>query len=65
MLLFLVVKEPSGEHERLRRKIANGVREQWYYLRTELNKIKRLARGNAQVESAVKMAFDNGAEQER
>lgn len=49
-------------HEYLRRKIENGVTEQWYYLRSELNKLRQENNGNANLQQRIDRVLENGAD---
>nr|XP_006818474.1 PREDICTED: alpha-(1,6)-fucosyltransferase-like [Saccoglossus kowalevskii] len=35
--------EPSADHEKLRRRVDNGVNEIWYYIKSKLNEIKQMS----------------------
>ena len=49
-------------HEYLRRKIENGVVEQWYYLRSELNKIKQSNNENEGLKQHIDRVLENGVD---
>ncbi|XP_077997267.1 alpha-(1,6)-fucosyltransferase-like [Glandiceps talaboti] len=58
------VGEPSREHEKIRRRIENGVTELWFYIRSELNKIRQL--GNEQkINEKVSEVLQDGGHQQR
>ena len=54
---------PSFEHELLRRKIENGVKEMWYYLRSQLNSLQDL--GPRVVKETVDNILQEGADHQR
>ncbi|XP_013386985.1 alpha-(1,6)-fucosyltransferase-like [Lingula anatina] len=56
---------PSAEHEKLRRKLYNGVTELWYFIRSELKKIKNVAKDNRQLNTKVNDLLDDAGHQER
>ena len=57
--------EPGSDHENIRRKVYNGVVELWYYLKSELSKIKDTVRENTDATSKINEVLEDGAEQQR
>ena len=53
----------GSRHERLRRRINNGVKEMWYYLGSELKKLKNGA--NEAIIKQIDDTLENGAEHQR
>lgn len=59
---------PSIEYEELRRKIRNDIQETWYYVNSELNKVKKytddfvLEKRDKEIDDAVKNIFEHKKE---
>ncbi|KAL3875017.1 hypothetical protein ACJMK2_037959 [Sinanodonta woodiana] len=53
--------EPSMEHEIVRRKVENDVQEFWLFIRSELNKMKGLSAGNANLLSKINSVLADSA----
>ena len=58
---------PGLYHEQIRRRIQNGVVELWYYISSEVNKIKTIAtkKGYHDILTRTDEILDDGATQER
>ena len=55
---------PSLEHEHLRRKIENGIKEMWYYLRSQLHSLNGDS-GSSELKAKVKNILEEGADHQR
>jgi glycoprotein 6-alpha-L-fucosyltransferase len=55
--------EPDLAHEKLRRKIENGVQEYWFYVRSELSKVKETVKENTGVVAKMNNIIEDGRDQ--
>ncbi|XP_077866005.1 alpha-(1,6)-fucosyltransferase-like [Saccoglossus kowalevskii] len=55
---------PSPDHEKLRRRIDNGVTEIWYYIKSKLNKIKKTS-DKDQIDEQIDEILVDGGDQQR
>lgn len=49
-------------HEYLRRKVENGVVEQWYYVRSELSKLLQQNNDNGKLKEHIDTVLENTAD---
>eukprot|EP00057_Strongylocentrotus_purpuratus_P016641 XP_011671115.1 PREDICTED: alpha-(1,6)-fucosyltransferase [Strongylocentrotus purpuratus] len=56
--------EPSNAYEKIRRKVDNGVTEIWYYMRSQLNQLKKSS-GDQKTQVKIDQILENGGEQQR
>lgn len=56
---------PDLNHEMFRRKVENGVTEFWFYLRSELTKIKDMHKDNQQTVMKIGQVLENGLDHQQ
>ena len=56
--------EPSPEYEKIRRKIDNGVTEIWFYVRSQLNQLKKSV-ADQKTQIKIEHILEDGGEQQR
>ncbi|CAD5121378.1 DgyrCDS9898 [Dimorphilus gyrociliatus] len=63
--LSLTDFSPSSEMEKSRRKIENGVQEMWFFLRSQLGKLKESLGKDSPINQKVDKILENGADHSR
>ncbi len=58
-----LAEEPNLDHEKLRRKVENGVREMWFYMRAQLKKVKAMVKDSTNIVSKVNNILEDGRDQ--
>ena len=63
--LYNDVTGPSLEQELARRKVDTNVKEFWYYMRSELNKLRKVAENISSLKEEIDVILNTGANYQR